>query len=343
MKRQPKGGQPRRLSRANTRGRATTARFWVHRRLVCGEPGLTCKIDHFVSREEATSILKAIEPGTLVAVEEAYAFGSVAVGDWKGASQRGVDILIAAPSGRQLQLLGDVEYHRIDLRLPCQRCALREAEEATLTAAGNGTLSVCSDCFRDLADEARANIADLLRAEHPYPGEEFLYQPVDLPGLKNWRQARWDSIARAEAMASALEEIGINASSLAEPTYLDVGCNTGLFCDYFARRGFQTKGIDATDGFIAAARLLEAFYRRKTRPNQEWVRYELANAYEYLRDTQDEQFDVTSAFAVFQWIMIQRSPGHGLQCIEWLSKKTSVRVSSGWATLGKRCIRTSSI
>jgi hypothetical protein len=68
--------------------------------------------------------------------------------------------------------------------------------------------------------------------------------------------------------------------------------------------------------------LLESFYRRKARPNQQWVRYELANAYEYLRDTQDELFDVTSAFAVFQWIMIQRSPDHGLDCIEWLARKT---------------------
>lgn len=105
-------------------------------------------------------------------------------------------------------------------------------------------------------------------------------------------------------------------------TYLDVGCNTGLFCDYFARRGLRAKGVDATTRFITVARLLEAYFRRKSRPTEEWVLYEEANAYEYLRDTQDEVFDVTSAFAIFQWVMIQRSPEHGLDCIEWLAAKT---------------------
>ena len=124
-------------------------------------------------------------------------------------------------------------------------------------------------------------------------------------------------------MARVLGELGLTYDNAEEQrTYLDLGCNTGLFCDYFARRGFHTKGVDATRRFITSARLLEAFYRRKARPGQEWVRYELANAYEYLRDTQQERFDVTSAFAVLQWIMIQRSPEHGLDCLRWLSAKT---------------------
>jgi SAM-dependent methyltransferase len=299
--------------------------FWVHRRIVCGQPGLTCRIDHFVSTEEAASLLATIPAETLVAVEEAYAFGSAAVDDWQRASERGVEVLVAAPSGDQLRLLTAVDHSRIDLELPCQHCRSQRAEEATVVANGNGTSSLCADCFRMLAHRAEGEIADLLRAEHPYPGEEVLYQPVELPAFREWRLARWDTIGRADAMNRVLTERGIGVfgeSSGPQLTYLDVGCNTGLFCDYFARRGYVAKGIDATDRFITSARLLESFYRRKSRPNQQWVRYELANAYEYLRDTRDELFDVTSAFAVFQWLMIQRSPEHGLQCLEWLSQKT---------------------
>jgi SAM-dependent methyltransferase len=298
--------------------------FWIHRRIVCGEPGLTCEIDHFASCEEAASLLATVGRGSLVAIEEAYAFGSAAVDDWARVSERGVDVLVAAPSGDQLNGLASVDHTRIDFPLTCQRCGVREAEEATLAADGKGTLSVCDDCFRQLATEAEEQIADLLKAEHPYPGEEVLYQPVDLPSFKGWRLARWDSVGRADAMGRVLTELGLTVfgDGNRQPTYLDVGCNTGLFCDYFTRRGYVAKGLDATDRFITAARLLESFHRRKARPNQQWVRYELANAYEYLRDTQDELFDVTSAFAVFQWIMIQRSPEHGLECIEWLARKT---------------------
>jgi hypothetical protein len=293
--------------------------FWVHRRLVCGQPGLTCRIDHFVSREEATLILDSVSPGTLVAVEEAYAFGSAAVDDWAAASNRGVDLVIAAPSGEQMHLLAGAGYALVDLALTCQRCESREATETILVTEGEGTLSVCDSCFGQLAEDARKEIVQLLRGEHPFPGEEALYQPVELPELKGWRLARWDSIARADAMARVLGELGLVPGEAQEtPSYLDVGCNTGSFCDYFARRGFRAKGVDATKRFITTARLLEAFYRRKSRPNEDWVRFELANAYEYLRDTQQERFDVTSAFAIFQWIMIQRSPEHGLECLAWL-------------------------
>ena len=296
--------------------------FWVHRKLVCGQPGLTCDIDHFVSSEEAASILSTVPPGSLVAIEEGYAFNRTAVDDWRLASKRGVELVVAAPSGHQILLLDDQEYVVTNLAVRCQRCESRNATEVVITADG-GTLSVCEECFGALATEARATIVKCLRDEHPSPGEDALYQPVELPELEGWRLARWDSSARADAMDEVLRELAISPGDpQSTPSYLDVGCNTGLFCDYFARRGFRSKGVDATRRFITVARLLDAFFRRPTRPSKEWVLYERANAYEYLRDTQQERFDVTSAFAVFQWLMIQRSPEHGLQCIEWLSAKT---------------------
>ena len=296
--------------------------FWIHRKLVCGQPGLTCDLDHFVSSEQAASILSNVPVGSLVAVEEGYAFSRTAVDDWSQASKRGVEVVVAAPSGHQMLLLDDEDYVTTKLTVQCQRCASRSATEVIITAEG-GTLSVCGDCFAELADEARATIVQSLRDEHPSPGEDALYQPVELPEVAEWRLARRDSIQRAEAVDAILQELSISPGDpRATPSYLDVGCNTGLFCDYFARRGFRAKGVDATTRFITVARLLDTFFRREMRPSKEWVLYERANAYEYLRDTQQERFDVTSAFAVFQWLMIQRTPEHGLQCIEWLAAKT---------------------
>lgn len=296
--------------------------FWIHRKLVCGQPGLICDIDHFVSSEEAASILATVPAGSLVAIEEGYAFRRSAVDDWSLASKRGVEVVVAAPSNHQMVLLDEQEYVATNLTVRCQRCESRNAKEVIITTDG-GTLSVCEACFRELAEEARATIIECLRDEHPSPGEDALYQPVDFPELDGWRLARRDSMARADEVDKVLRDLGLSpGDSQATPSYLDVGCNTGLFCDYFARRGFRAKGVDATTRFITVARLLDAFFRRRTRPTGEWVLYERANAYEYLRDTQQERFDVTSAFAIFQWLMIQRTEEHGLKCIEWLAAKT---------------------
>jgi SAM-dependent methyltransferase len=297
--------------------------FWNYRRIVCGQPGLTCQIDHFVSREEAAAILAGAPAGSLAAIEEGYAFTRAAVDDWRSASDRGVEVVVAAPSNHQVGRLDHGEYAEVNLDITCQRCESRKAVEIIIESNGEGTLSVCGPCFEELTAEARSTIVQCLREEHPFPGEEALYQPVDFSELKTWRLARWDSPGRASAMVEVLGDLGLVPDGLdASPSYLDVGCNTGFFCDYLARLGFRSKGIDATERFIRVARLLDAFVRRQTRPTGEWVLYEQTNAYEYLRDTQQERFDVTSAFATFQWVMIQRTPQHGLECIKWLAAKT---------------------
>lgn len=307
--------------------------FLVHRRLVCRQPELpdgpdgdsrrlTCNIDHFVSRGEAAAILAKAEPGALAAVDEGYAFGPAAVKDWAAAADRGVEVLVAAPSDHQVGALKGVEHMTVNLALPCRRCGRSNASNVTIDAGGD-TLTVCSPCYTELHREAWNTIVSCLRDEHPSPGEEFLYQPVPLPQLSEWKLARWDSLRRAQAMEHVLTELGISPAPSGDPlTYLDVGCNTGLFCDYIAARGYRVKGVDATKRFITVARLLDSFFRRKLRPGGEGVVYEQANAYEYLEATQQERFDVTSAFAVFQWVMIQRTPRHGLDCIEWLAAKT---------------------
>ena len=83
-----------------------------------------------------------------------------------------------------------------------------------------------------------------------------------------------------------------------------------------AKAGFTSKGVDVTAHDIRVARLRSTYFRR------DLATYEVANAYKYLGSTPDERFDVTSAFSVFQWVMIQRGPESGL----------------GWTVLGLRSL-----
>src|SRR5437660_9620578 len=67
-----------------------------HQKLLASrKPGVTCRLDHFVTPEECAAILQRTAPGTLVAFEEAQAFGAAIVPHWIEASSRGLDVLIA--------------------------------------------------------------------------------------------------------------------------------------------------------------------------------------------------------------------------------------------------------
>lgn len=299
--------------------------FWVRRLLVCGEPGLTYPINHFASAAEVAAIIPTLPNDAVIAIEEAYTFGPAIIEPLRVASARGVEIVLAAPSPEQKEGLKGAEYHEEVFTKKCDSCGINEASISTIRAEDGKTEALCESCFALGVDEARRQIIIDLREQDPFPGEDALYQPVDFPEFAEWRLARPDTPLRAKVVLDTALELGVVPGVAGRlPTYLDVGCNTGFFCDYFASHGFVAKGVDATHRFIRSARLLEWFFLHPGRPGGQFVRYEQANAYEYLRDTQQERFDVTSAFAVLQWVMIQRGVEQGLECLGWLAEKARV-------------------
>jgi SAM-dependent methyltransferase len=118
-------------------------------------------------------------------------------------------------------------------------------------------------------------------------------------------------------MVKLIEEAGLLAAVAPNsPTYLDIGCNTGYFCDRIRCLGFYTEGVDLVEADIAVAKILDAYFRKGH------TRYVVQDAFDYLEQTQDRFFDVTSAFAVFQWLMIQTTVERGIRCLEWFFAKT---------------------
>src|SRR5918994_1792666 len=288
-----------------------------HRLLGSRRPGMTTPLDHFVSVDECAAILSRTPPSTLVAFDEAYHFGPDIVPHWLDASQRGLEVLIVSPSEPQLELLEGHEYTATTLPMMCERCSNAEASTFLVLPGENVTLSVCANCDKEMTDAARHEILKRLERQPPYPGEKAIYQPVELEECVGWRVLRPDSKVRADLMTRVLHEVGLPDDRSSEHmTYLDIGCNTGFFCHHMRQLGFFAEGVDVVEGDIAVARLLDSFIRRDNNT------YVVADAYDYLRDTQNQQFDITSAFAVFQWLMIQTSVEQGIACLEWLFAKT---------------------
>ncbi len=58
------------------------------------------------------------------------------------------------------------------------------------------------------------------------------------------------------------------------------------------------------------------------RPEAASVRYIEADLYDYLTADQQDAFDVTSALATLQWVMLQRGVEAGLLCLERLAART---------------------
>ena len=275
--------------------------------------GVFAPVNHFESTARTIELLEHVPSGALLAFDEAQHFGEEIVESWCMASERGAEVLIATPNEAQLKALNHRGHEAERLRLTCQVCAEREASTFLCYLAEDRTESVCSDCSERLTNDARARVIDLLRQGGPHPGKEWTYQPVELPECRLWRVVRTDTEDRFRILIELCARGGLpNAHS----TYLDVGCNTGFFCHRMSRAGFHSTGVDVVASEIEVARLMSTYFRL------DYATYVVSDAHEYLHTTPDQSFDVTSAFSVFQWMMMQKTPEHGLDGMRWLFEKT---------------------
>ena len=251
--------------------------------------------------------------GSLLAFDEAQHFGERLVEPWCAAADRGAEVLIASASPAQLEALGRKGHASTKLSLECQACRGRDATTFFVHRDDDRTESVCESCHDSLKADAEQEVVERLERGIPYKGEKWIYQPVELAECADWKVVREDSATRFDLIRDICRRQGLPES---HSTYLDVGCNTGYFCNHMAHLGFRSTGVDVTVNDIEVARLLGCYTRR------DFAAYVLADAHDYLADTHNETFDVTSAFSVFQWVMIQKTPEHGLDCMRWLFRKT---------------------
>jgi SAM-dependent methyltransferase len=290
----------------------------VHRLMVSRRRGLSCPLNHFVSTREVGAILAQLAPGTLCAFEEAQFFGPEITSHWLDASRRGLDVVISTPSIPQLELLKSQSITETLLTMLCQDCGVREASTFVVDPQSETTIAMCSQCNEARTEAVRRDLLERLQRQAPHPGQKSIYQPIDeIPECLNWNVVRPDSKARADLMVRLIREAGLpQAVGQRAATYMDIGCNTGYFCNRIYQLGFYTEGVDVVKADIEVAKILDSYFRKSH------TRYVTQDAYAYLEQTQERLFDVTSAFAVFQWLMIQTTVERGITCLEWLFAKT---------------------
>jgi SAM-dependent methyltransferase len=290
--------------------RSPDANVWAHGKIGSRKPGLVCDLDHFVSADESAAILRELPPGTLVAVDEARFFEPHVAYAWLEASRRGLELLISTPSREQVAALGGSasEEH---LTVPCQRCGHADAVSSLVLPGDLDATSLCAACDQELTAQARAEIVDRLREQAPYPGEEVIYQPVELAECASWRVLRIDSKQRVDVMSAVAEEVAARDGT-SPMTYVDVGCNTGYFCRAMARLGLVSQGVDLVADDVHVARLMTSFVSRDE------CRYAVADVHDFLSEARSQPVDVVSAFSVIQWLILQTSLERGLEALSAL-------------------------
>jgi hypothetical protein len=164
---------------------------------------------------------------------------------------------------------------------------------------------------------ALAQLLGEVREAEPFKGENKTYQPfygIDMPG---WTFVRGDSAARFGIIRDALvscPEFARAAAAGDQPTYVDVGCCSGFFCDAMTTAGFSATGLDVTKNFIDWA-------GRVARLKGQAITYICQDAEKFLLSS-SVPFDVTSSFATIQWVMAQRGYAAGVNCFKALFERT---------------------
>jgi SAM-dependent methyltransferase len=289
--------------------------------LDCRVPGLACPLTHCVSTNEAAATIARLAAGALAAFEEAGLFGPYLARSWSFASDRGVEVIAVSPSHSQLELLAGYEHSVTHLEIACERCFGRKADTFILveSEAGHETVSLCMDCDREMRTRGRRELVSRLRSQDPRPTEEVIEQPVELEECLGWLVAQRDASAKTAILRSVIGETGLPES--AEPgssSYLDLVCGSGYFCEYVRRLGFAyVEGVDPAPRQILVARLLATYVRGGRN------RFVIADIEDYLRDTRNESFDVTSWFGMPRWLSTECSVDRLIRCLELLFAKTS--------------------
>jgi SAM-dependent methyltransferase len=277
-------------------GLATNEPVSVHRVIASRRPGLVYPIDHLVTAAEAGEILRAEPPGTLVAFEESQWFGREIVSFWLQASRRGLEVVAATPSGRQLAELQGHDYRVMRFALTCSVCGRREATGSVPGGEeANETVGVCDRCRRKLRRRTVRDLRTRLRARPPEPGKRVLQMPIELRAFRTWRVAEPGVRART-ATLEALAHVARRDGPEQRPTALVLGCETGYFAHRLRqdrRRFFPVVGVDEDVGAITVARLVDGHFHIDSNTYLS-VPYE-----EFLHEHGDARFDLVVATQPF--------------------------------------------
>jgi hypothetical protein len=254
-----------------------------------------------------------------VAFDEAQYFHAALVDHWLEASRRGVYVLIAMPSARQLALLKAARVTLISLNARCAACGQAQSTEVIYETSLKAPTHVCPACARHHRAHALAELLGEVKSAPPRCGEKFTHEPFHDVRMRGWRFVRADTRARFMVLRDALERYPDLADDPKNPaserTFASIGCGSGFFCDAMTGIGFTATGVDSREDVIAWASRMALLKRQS-------IDYICADEEAFLTRRDAQQFDVMSCSVDLSGVVTPSGEGATLACLNALFART---------------------
>lgn len=183
----------------------------------------------------------------------------------------------------------------------------------------NITENYCYNCYCEKVNKTVEFIKNKI-STYPLLPSNTLYQPFYLKNdnfyynlskdFSNYQIIRDDTDKRIDIYLKHHNKEFIS--------YIDLGCNTGYFCDYMT----ETLKILNVYGIDICKTMIDICIQKSKYLLLNNNYYICQDLYDYFMNT-DKKYDVISAYSVVQWLMIQKGDEKGVELLEKLAKITN--------------------
>ena len=173
-----------------------------------------------------------------------------------------MEILIASPNQAQLEALRGKGYASTLLPLDCQVCGQHEATNSSTSATlmKIAPSPSVTPAMIDCAPKYSTMSSSVFSVVRPYPGEKWIYQPVELDEC-----ADWNVVPGGHGRSSRYHSGHLSAPRLAARQFNLSRCwvqHRGTCAIACPNRGFGARESMWTANDIEVARLLGSYMRR---------------------------------------------------------------------------------
>ena len=215
-------------------------------------------------------------------------------------------------------IMNNISYNLETLYVKCMNC-----DKKSVVMCPDFTTYVtetyCQTCYCNKVNDVVNDIKKKLSSYPLMPAGE-IYQPFlkkqndfffDLTNtFKDYKVLRNDTDNRIN--------IYLKHHSDAIKSYIDLGCNTGYFCDYMS----DILNVPNVYGIDICSTLYDICIKKSKYILLNNNKYVCSDLYNYFINS-EKTFDVISAYSVIQWLMIQKGDEFGIDLLKKLSELTN--------------------
>jgi SAM-dependent methyltransferase len=273
--------------------------------------------DYLIDDENITNVLNSNDTIDYLFLDESYSYSLTTLEKlFNFLREKDTIVYVANFTNNQIDYL-NVNNISYDLETLYVKCASCDKNSVVLCPDFTNyiTETYCQTCYCDKVNEVVNDIKKKLSSYPLMPAGE-IYQPFlkkdnnfffDLSNtFKDYKVLRNDTDNRIN--------IYLKHHTKEIKSYIDLGCNTGYFCDYMS----DILNIPNVYGIDICSTLHDICVKKSKYILLNNNKYICSNLYDYFINT-EKTFDVISAYSVIQWVMIQKGDEYGVILLKKLA------------------------